>query len=84
MTQKTKHICRCGGRAVVERVDTKKWFCLVCAADCMASEIEQGKAVSINLHEIGLTDIVVAPKDGGGVDLLASLVDVLPLSFCRN
>ncbi len=55
--QKTKHICKCGKRAIVERVDTKEWFCLECAAGCIASEREQGKAVSIKEWVKGIRKI---------------------------
>ena len=84
MTQKIKHYCRCGDRAVVENTAIGDWYCPACAIEVMLEETIRGEPVSISLGDIRITDVLIAPRDSGGPDLFAPLAGVVPISFCRN
>ena len=84
MTQKTKHICRCGQVALSQNEATEEWLCLGCAIQDMCADLRRGEHVTVSFSHRGISDVILAPMDDGKVDLFAPLVDVVPISFCRN
>lgn len=84
MEQKTRYICKCGAWAEVEDRCTGVWFCLRCGLDEMIKVRRRGDTVTITLSGIA-TDVLLIPDDDvHEPDLLAPLVDVVAISFCRN
>jgi len=84
MTQKTRHYCKCGERAIVENNLTGEWFCPECAVEEMFEYVKNGHVVSVSHGSGGPTDVLIAPRDDGTEDVFAPLAEVEPISFCRN
>ena len=84
MTQKTRHTCRCGQVAIVQKETTGGWLCVRCAIQDIHAELSNGAHVSVSFSDRGISDVFVAPMGDGKVDLFALLEDVIPISFCRN
>ena len=84
MKQVTRHICKCGNAAIAQERATGEWFCLRCALDAMLEYRRRGDSVLVSLAKSGISDVLLVPRDDGDGDLLAPLVDVVHISFCKN
>ena len=81
---KTTHICKCGRDAIAQNEATGEWLCIHCSIKAMIADLERGENVSVSFNHRGIDDVMLVPGDHGEGDLLAPLVDILPVSFCRN
>ena len=84
MIPKTRHICKCGERAVVENTLTGEWSCPECAVEEMFEYVKDGHLVTVSPGNTGIADVLIAPRDDGTQDVFAPLADVVAISFCRN
>ena len=82
--EKTRHICRCGGRAVGRCSTTGEWLCVSCTAQEMLKDRARGETVAFTLNGRAINDTLLVPGGDGKNDLLVSLWDAYPLDFHWN